>query len=285
VPEGCVTPEALKVGVRGYGCWDTHVEQVIDDGKMLARITFNKLFRGTATDESAWVMMKCKTTGITDGKRFGSWELDKVLGTAFVKVTGTTTYRTAGGSTKTVFVVEPMYRGNLMYTGDDLAKADVATFDKFIAETQKEIDAIQKAAKADEETLRTTKDPKEKARLEGWRVTYTDRIADQEWLLANLKRVSAPAREKDAAETRKAQRLDRERAAEQAKRKAQDEAVRTAEAQAAERLAGSMLKYARELADAGMTDKAREKLRDVIKGFPKTAAASMAKQMLDKLGK
>jgi hypothetical protein len=121
VPEGCVTPEALKVGVRGYGCWDTHVEQVIDDGKMLARITFNKLFRGTATDESAWVMMKCKTTGITDGKRFGSWELDKVLGTAFVKVTGTTTYRTAGGSTKTVFVVEPMYRGNLMYTGDDLA--------------------------------------------------------------------------------------------------------------------------------------------------------------------
>jgi hypothetical protein len=49
--------------------------------------------------------------------------------------------------------------------------------------------------------------------------------------------------------------------------------------------ASSYLKFARKLADSDMTDKARERLREIVEKFPATKAAAEAKELLEKLPK
>ncbi len=113
--QGELSATGLKEGARGTPTWiDAKVMQVIDDGQMLVGIEDARTGDGRY---STWVMVKCPTKGITDGKfwRGGSWE--KVTGSNVLNVTGTTTYKTAIGGTKTVFVVEPMSKKEL----DELA--------------------------------------------------------------------------------------------------------------------------------------------------------------------
>ena len=49
--------------------------------------------------------------------------------------------------------------------------------------------------------------------------------------------------------------------------------------------AARKLRLATDLADAGKTDRARERYQDIIKHYPKTKAAAEAKELLDKLKK
>lgn len=92
------------------------VVQVIDENRMLVGVESAKAGDGRY---STLVMVKCKTTGITDGKFYGiDWE--GMTGSPSLKVTGTTTYKTRSGS-KTVFVLEPEDKANTP------AKAEVVT--------------------------------------------------------------------------------------------------------------------------------------------------------------
>jgi thioredoxin-like negative regulator of GroEL len=50
-----------------------------------------------------------------------------------------------------------------------------------------------------------------------------------------------------------------------------------------ERLAETKLKFARTLLDDGKTERARERLQDIIRKYPKTSAAKEAKEVLEKL--
>ena len=114
----------LKVGARGIPRHiDAKVMQVIDENQMLVGIEDSRTGKGRY---GIWVMLKCSTKGVTDGKfwRGGQWK--DVAGSEGLSVTDTTTYTTAGGGTKTVFVVEPMTEGQL----DELAKAARAAEDK-----------------------------------------------------------------------------------------------------------------------------------------------------------
>jgi hypothetical protein len=53
----------------------------------------------------------------------------------------------------------------------------------------------------------------------------------------------------------------------------------------AEQLAAKKLKLAQTLAEDGKVDKAKERLRDLIKEYPKTRAAEHARELLEKLNK
>lgn len=96
--QGELSATGLKEGARGTTTWiDAKVMQVIDDGQMLVGIEDARTGDGRYR---TWVMVKCPTKGITDGKfwRGGSWE--EVTGSKVLKVTGTTTYKTAIGGTE-----------------------------------------------------------------------------------------------------------------------------------------------------------------------------------------
>jgi hypothetical protein len=57
------------------------------------------------------------------------------------------------------------------------------------------------------------------------------------------------------------------------------------DADQAERDAARKLKFAKDLIDEGKGDKAKERLQDIIKDFPKTKAAEEAQKLLDKINK
>lgn len=101
---GELTVAGLKVGAKGWPSRiDAKVQQVIDANSMLVGIEDARTNSGRYT---TWIMVKCPTAGITDGKfwRGGQWK--DLADTNVWEVTGTTTYKTLTG-TKTVFVVEP----------------------------------------------------------------------------------------------------------------------------------------------------------------------------------
>jgi len=103
---GILQADGLGVGAYGRPEWiDAKVKQVIDGNQMLVGI------EDARTGDSrydTWIMLKCSTVGITDGKfwRGGQWKA--VTGSELLVVTGTTTYPTAAGGTKTVFTIEPL---------------------------------------------------------------------------------------------------------------------------------------------------------------------------------
>jgi hypothetical protein len=70
---------------------------------------------------------------------------------------------------------------------------------------------------------------------------------------------------------------------EEAKRRDMEEAKRKAEDKKAEERAGAYLRYAKKMADNGQTDKAKERLQDILRDMPKTEAAKEARLLLEKL--
>ncbi len=56
------------------------------------------------------------------------------------------------------------------------------------------------------------------------------------------------------------------------------------DAERSEKSAASKLKFAKQLAEDGRTEKARERYQEIIKDYPKTKAAREARQLLNKLG-
>jgi hypothetical protein len=94
----------LKEGANGVPYMDAKVIQVIDEGNMLIGVEDPKSGDGSYP---TWVWVKCPTKGITDGKFYAPAQWKDFMGTKTVKVTGTKTYKTANGASKTVFVIEP----------------------------------------------------------------------------------------------------------------------------------------------------------------------------------
>lgn len=113
---GELSVSGLQDGARGRPTWiDAKVMQVIDDNRMLVGIEDSR----TGTSRySIWVMVKAPTKGITDGKFWRGGEWRGITGSDILKVNGTTTYNTAAGGTKTVFVIEPVTKKEL----DELAE-------------------------------------------------------------------------------------------------------------------------------------------------------------------
>jgi hypothetical protein len=103
---GELTVTGLKKGAKGRPeRIDAKVMQVIDEGQMLVGIEDARTGGGRF---STWIMLKCPTDEIVDGKHWRGGQWKAVTGSDVLEVLGTTTYKTAGGSTKTVFVVGPV---------------------------------------------------------------------------------------------------------------------------------------------------------------------------------
>ena len=102
--DGELNVAGLKVGAKGAPFRiDAKVMQVIDESSMIVGIEDARNGNGKYT---TWVMVKAPTAGITDGKFWRGGEWKDVTGIDVLAVTGTTVYKTAGGGTKTVFVLE-----------------------------------------------------------------------------------------------------------------------------------------------------------------------------------
>ena len=96
----------LKVGHWGVPAnLDAKVIQVIDDNQMIVGIEDDRTGSGAY---KTWVIIKCATKDIVDGKFWRSEDWEEIVGTKAMKVTGTKQYATAIGGTNTVYVVEPM---------------------------------------------------------------------------------------------------------------------------------------------------------------------------------
>jgi hypothetical protein len=96
-----VKADRLKEGDHGVPDISVKVLQVIDADNMLVE------FRDPRTnDAGAVVWLKAPTKGIADGKFWDAGQWKEVTGKETIAVTGTKTYKTASGASKTVFVVE-----------------------------------------------------------------------------------------------------------------------------------------------------------------------------------
>jgi len=103
---GELSPFRLRVGNVGVPvCIDAKVIQVINENRMLVGIEHCRLADGKY---STWIMLECSTKGITDGKHWRGRHWKLITGSPVLAVTGTTTYTTASGGTKTVFVFKPL---------------------------------------------------------------------------------------------------------------------------------------------------------------------------------
>lgn len=107
VGESYKTDGGLPNNSESLNTWG-QILQVIDDENMLVGIDNGR----AANNPRYYVTVWCRipTNGLTDGK---TDFLSKILGTSQVKVTGTKKYDTAGGATKTVFVIEPITQKEL----------------------------------------------------------------------------------------------------------------------------------------------------------------------------
>jgi hypothetical protein len=102
---GDLSVAGLRVGAEGTPRFiDAKVMQVIDDKQMLVGVEDARTGNGRY---GTWIMVKCSTAGIADGKFWRGAQWKEVTGSDDLKVTGTTTYTTQSGGTKTVFVVVP----------------------------------------------------------------------------------------------------------------------------------------------------------------------------------
>lgn len=215
------------------------------------------------------LLLEVKTAGLSDGKLLVQNDFEDLLGD-IARVSRTETLKLAGGGGRTLAVVTPV------------DSAVTAAYAKMLKET-KSLQLEDQIVAAEKARAALGADDK-------------DRRGDWDYLLVLLKdkvKLLRVAEAKAKGEAVDAEKRRKEEAAGQDAYAKEEEARRITKAKAAaeaerkdrERIAGSMLKYARELADGGMTDKAGEKLRDIIKGFPNTEAAASAKQLLEKLGK
>ncbi len=94
-----------EVGASGDMSYtDAEIVQVLDDSSMLVSVSesFSKV--GNSIRE---VVIRCPTKGLVDGQSWKQSEWKAKVGFDAVKVTGTTRLTTAGGGTKTVFVLTP----------------------------------------------------------------------------------------------------------------------------------------------------------------------------------
>jgi hypothetical protein len=91
------------------------VEQVISKNKMLVRCQCPANMEKIPADDTLVLFSGFPTSGITDGKALGMPQ--------FIIITGTTTYATAAGGTKTVLVVKPLDFNSLKMSDKELREA------------------------------------------------------------------------------------------------------------------------------------------------------------------
>lgn len=167
---GELTVAGMKLGAKGNPeRIDAKVMQVIDGNQMLVGL---EDARNGKSRYDTWVMVKCPTAGITDGKfwRGGQWK--SVTGSADLEVTGTTTYKSADGGTKTVFVLEPVSERKPA-TPAAVGKSGAAAYDDFvdpvrelmIKEWEAELARCKHFFSIDEQRLRDAKTPAERQKL------------------------------------------------------------------------------------------------------------------------
>jgi hypothetical protein len=102
----------LRVGKTGVPVHIlARVVQVINGNRMLVAIE-DVRWRGRKKFDR-WVMVECSTKGITDGKFWTGRDWENITGSKVLTVSDTMQYTTAGGATKTVFVLRPVSQKEL----------------------------------------------------------------------------------------------------------------------------------------------------------------------------
>ncbi len=105
---GEIPVNGFAVGVYGIPYHiRARVIQVVDSNQMIVGV---KDTRTAVIGYPIWIMFKYPTAGITDGARLRIW--DQFEANPII-VTGTRTYKTASGGTKTLFVVEVLNLNSL----------------------------------------------------------------------------------------------------------------------------------------------------------------------------
>ena len=180
--DGELSVAGLKVGAKGFPTHiDAKVMQVIDKNSMLVGIEDDRNGDGKYR---VWVLVKAPTTGIVDGEGWRGGQWGDTVGAGELSVTGTTTYKTVGGGTKTVFVLEVVKPvaapkpANPMQPAPPAkpVKFGAAAYDTFpegeraqlVKDWEVELEALKRAIKDDEERLArstTTKDKQHFTRL------------------------------------------------------------------------------------------------------------------------
>jgi hypothetical protein len=106
----------------GVNTWGK-VLQVIDDDNMIVGIDNGSINPGGDPRYSVVVWCKFPTKGVTDGK---TGFLGNILGTSRVTASTTTRYKTVGGGTRTVFLLEPYETSAAGKKADEKRAADAA---------------------------------------------------------------------------------------------------------------------------------------------------------------
>lgn len=139
---------------------------------------------GAVLDQIGVVMLRSSTKGIADGKFWRGSEWKEVVGAIKLTVTDTTSYKTASGAMKTVFVVLPGdHQKATAILGKTGAKG-AAAYDEFIEPVRdrliqawkKEIAALQTAIKEDQERLRKATNQKDRAHFQAMVAKYSERL-------------------------------------------------------------------------------------------------------------
>lgn len=137
---------------------DAKVMQVIDSSKMLVGLEDRR--RG-GNLWSTWIMLKTPTTGMVDGKIWYSDQWRQVTGAGSIIITGTTTYTTVLGATKTVYVAEPDLIGEKR-------------------QREAQFHADQERRKREAEALAIKQRAIEEARIEAEKAAAAKRLRDEE---------------------------------------------------------------------------------------------------------
>jgi hypothetical protein len=195
--------------------------------------------------ESKMVMLKCPTKGHVDDETFDRWS-DLIGEWRMISIPDTVSYTSTSGARCTVLLVE-------------LEPAEAVT--KRLERWRK---AEAEAKKKAEEEAERNKVEAERQKVEAER-RNAEAKAEAERQKAEAK-AKAEAKRKEREEVRKKEEAEAKKKAEQQK-------------------AAAYLAYAKKLVDRGDFTKAKERLAEIVKDFPDTAAGSEAKELKDLLEK
>jgi hypothetical protein len=184
--KGELAADALSEGANGgMDLIDGKVIQVIDENSMLVGLEDKRI--ANKVRYKNLVLVKCPTKGIVDDKLINDWE--KVVGSRWMAVTGTTRLKTVDGGTRTVFVLEPFLEGKKQEaTPKGALKVGSSAYDKYpepersrlIKDWEDERAALKKAIEEDKVRLQNAKTPKERKKYSDYIRAYTEKLARHE---------------------------------------------------------------------------------------------------------
>ncbi len=127
----------IAIGAKGRPAWiDAKVLQIVNDEKMIVGLEDSRTGNGRY---NTVVILKCKTSGIVDGKFWRGGEWKSITGSEMFKVTETESYLNVLGAKRTVFVLAPMSEEDINAFRSEIAEIEKRSQEKRIAAEQKRV--------------------------------------------------------------------------------------------------------------------------------------------------